>query len=406
MLNLVVNRDKIKETYLSANDTEFKIIFNSSDWYRMHKKAIFLVGDNSYIVEGLENNRIYSLPEECAGTEFSVYIVGESSNSYKSTERQLIRILGGEVSNLEVQAAVEKYLERNSISGMTEEQSIQLSKIPQLENTIKDLEKQTGVGIQSISKTATNGLIDTYTITFTDNTTTTFQIKNGEKGDKGEQGEKGDKGDAGEQGIQGIQGVAGQDGKDGITYTPTIGSVTTLQPNENASASVNINEENLTASFNFLIPKGEKGDKGEQGIAGKDGFVHEGAIANDLETTKEGFALDARQGKVLDSKIAEIGKYEQFAVHKSESMTTYKLPHNLKEYRFLYVIFYADAQMMICNSIIIPVEFFIQSTSFQWLVGYCYTEGWGEVLYVSDDEINIKINKAVLADAIFVYGIR
>ena len=242
MLNLVVNRDKIKETYLSANDTEFKIVFNSSDWYKMYKKAIFLVGDDSYIVEGLENNTTYPLPKACVNVEFSVYIVGESSNSYKSTEKQLIRMLGGEVSSLEVQAAVEKYLERNPVSGMTEEQRIQLAKIPELENIIKDLEKQTGVGIQSISKSATNGLIDTYTIEFTDGTTTTFQIANGEKGDRGEQG------------------------KDGTTYTPQIGKITTISSAENASASVLIDEENKTANFNFSIPKGEKGDKGDSGI--------------------------------------------------------------------------------------------------------------------------------------------
>lgn len=37
----------------------------------------------------------------------------------------------------------------------------------------------TGNGIQSIVKTSTSGLIDTYTITFTDGTTTTFQVENG-----------------------------------------------------------------------------------------------------------------------------------------------------------------------------------------------------------------------------------
>ena len=95
VLNLIVNRDKIKETYLSANDTEFKILFSSSDWYRMYKKAIFLVEDNSYIVEGLENNRTYPLPEACVGTEFSVYIVGEMGNEFKSTEKLLIRVMGG-----------------------------------------------------------------------------------------------------------------------------------------------------------------------------------------------------------------------------------------------------------------------------------------------------------------------
>ena len=39
-----------------------------------------------------------------------------------------------------------------------------------------------GVGIASIEKTGTNGLVDTYTITFTNGTTTTFTITNGENG--------------------------------------------------------------------------------------------------------------------------------------------------------------------------------------------------------------------------------
>lgn len=41
----------------------------------------------------------------------------------------------------------------------------------------------TGNGIASIIKTASAGLIDTYTITFTDGTTTTFNITNGQDGD-------------------------------------------------------------------------------------------------------------------------------------------------------------------------------------------------------------------------------
>ena len=38
---------------------------------------------------------------------------------------------------------------------------------------------QTGNGIASIAKTATSGLVDTYTITFTNGTTTTFNVTNG-----------------------------------------------------------------------------------------------------------------------------------------------------------------------------------------------------------------------------------
>ena len=46
-----------------------------------------------------------------------------------------------------------------------------------------------GVSIVSIIKTSSEGLVDTYTITYSDNKTSTFTITNGEKGDKGEDGE-------------------------------------------------------------------------------------------------------------------------------------------------------------------------------------------------------------------------
>lgn len=95
LLNLIINRDKIKETYLSTNDTEFKTLFNSSDWYRLNKKAIFIIGNDSYVVEDLEDNHIYPLPDACIGTEFTLFITGESANSYKATEKLLVRVMGG-----------------------------------------------------------------------------------------------------------------------------------------------------------------------------------------------------------------------------------------------------------------------------------------------------------------------
>lgn len=104
-----------------------------------------------------------------------------------------------------------------------------------------------GVGIEKIEKTDSVGLVDTYTIYFTNKKTTTFTVTNGksldfnwngtklgiktegqeeytyidlkgDKGDKGdqgvkgEQGDKGEKGDRGEQGEQGIQGDKGEKG--------------------------------------------------------------------------------------------------------------------------------------------------------------------------------------------------
>ena len=52
-----------------------------------------------------------------------------------------------------------------------------------------------GRGIASIAKTGTAGLVDTYTITYTDDTTSTFAVTNGQKGDPGD---------------------------DGVTFTPTV----------------------------------------------------------------------------------------------------------------------------------------------------------------------------------------
>lgn len=52
-----------------------------------------------------------------------------------------------------------------------------------------------GVGIQKIEKTGTEGLVDTYTITYTNGQTTTFTVTNGVDGEKGDTGPRGPKGD-------------------------------------------------------------------------------------------------------------------------------------------------------------------------------------------------------------------
>lgn len=86
-----------------------------------------------------------------------------------------------------------------------------------------------GTGIVSITKTASDGLIDTYTIVFNDGTTTTFVVTNGEQGVQGIQGEKGTDGHTpvitiqnGYWHIDGVNtnhsavGIKGQNGLDGV----------------------------------------------------------------------------------------------------------------------------------------------------------------------------------------------
>ena len=59
----------------------------------------------------------------------------------------------------------------------------------------KDGSDGKSVTVVSVEKTSSEGLVDTYTITFSDGTTTTFTVTNGAKGETGAQGPQGIPGD-------------------------------------------------------------------------------------------------------------------------------------------------------------------------------------------------------------------
>ena len=73
------------------------------------------------------------------------------------------------------------------------------------------IQGQQGNGIASIQKSNSDGLVDTYTITFTDGTYSSFTVTNGEKGENGAQGQQGN-------GIASIQ----KSNSDGLVDTYTI----------------------------------------------------------------------------------------------------------------------------------------------------------------------------------------
>ena len=98
----------------------------------------------------------------------------------------------------------------------------------------------------------------------------------GDKGDTGATGAKGDKGDTGERGLtgpqgpkgdtgatgatgpQGIQGERGLTGATGATPNLTIGTVETLDPTDDATATITGTPENPV--LNLGIPQGERGE--------------------------------------------------------------------------------------------------------------------------------------------------
>ena len=117
-----------------------------------------------------------------------------------------------------------------------------------------------GRGIEGIQKTGTSGLVDTYTIYYTDNTTTTFQVTNGEQGAQGV-------------GITSIE----KTGTSGLVDTYTI----TLS---NGSTST------------FEVTNGKDGV--DLGLA---------TIADNLTTDDPLQVLSARQGVVLADMIDNLG---------------------------------------------------------------------------------------------------
>lgn len=127
---------------------------------------------------------------------------------------------------------------RISVTSVTSTQDINIQQQSQSGNVgvnyilRKGDKGEPGRGITSINKTATVSNIDTYTINYTDNTTSDYEIANG---------------------------------IDGQAATITVGTVTTGDAGTDASVT-NSGTPNA-AIFNFTIPKGDKGDTGTSGAA-------------------------------------------------------------------------------------------------------------------------------------------
>lgn len=173
------------------------------------------------------------------------------------------------------------YLTEQDISG-----KLDASKLPEAVNAALAQAKASGefdgkngsdgVGIKSVVQTTTSSLdggSNVITVTKTDDTTSTFTVKNGSKGSKG------DKGDTGAQGIQGIQGEKGADGA-----------------------------------------KGDKGDKGDTGAAGKDGS--DGRDGADGKTPVKGvdYYTEADKSEFSEFIASELAKRGQLAPEYAESL--------------------------------------------------------------------------------------
>ncbi len=150
-----------------------------------------------------------------------------------------------------------------------------------------------GVSVISIEKTDTNGLVDTYTVSYSDGTTSTFQVTNGSDG------------------AAGATGAAGAAGADGVSITEvkktaTDGLVDTY--------TIFYSDETSTT---FQITNGKNGEDGEKG---EDGAPGEGSVCtsyylacqNGYTGTQEEWVMDillevdatlTQSGQAADAKV-------------------------------------------------------------------------------------------------------
>ena len=164
-----------------------------------------------------------------------------------------------------------------------------------------------GVGIASIAKTSTSGNIDTYTITLTNGSTSTFTVTNGNDGVDGQDGEDGNgiasvvlnadytltitltdgtsytttsiRGAQGAPGADGQDGAPGADGEDG--YSPTV-SVETIT----GGHSVTITDAEHPDGQTFNVMDGENGTDGQDGTPGTDGQDGEDGFSPTVTVTE------------------------------------------------------------------------------------------------------------------------
>lgn len=116
---------------------------------------------------------------------------------------------------------------------------------------------QTAVSVTSIQKTASEGLVDTYTIYYSDGTTSTFTVTNGKDGTDGKDG---------------VDGKDGKDGKDGIDTDDPPVSITSVRKtaSEGLVDTYTIYYSNGTTSA-FTVTNGKDGVDGQDGLNGANG---------------------------------------------------------------------------------------------------------------------------------------
>ena len=261
-MKVVVNKDIVKidkdEIFHAGEYNIHDCTFEFSEEYseNLVKKALFGIGSKYYETVILDNH--CEIPYE-ALKETGTVVLGVYAYEIIEEKLQLRYSPKYDVFSVNQGSYQENIENQEEVTPSQYEQYMQALQngLNDIQNAIDGLNQRAedgefdGVGITTItSGEATqqdDSTITPVTVNKTDGTQQTFNVsaKNG------------------------IDGINGTDGNDGVTPNLQIGTVTTLEPNEQATVTrTGTDEEPL---FNFGIPKGQQGEQGIQGIPGQDG---------------------------------------------------------------------------------------------------------------------------------------
>ena len=171
---------------------------------------------------------------------------------------------------------------------------------PQGEQGIQGNPGQNGVSVVSVEKTGTDGLVDTYTITFSDSSTTTFTVTNG---------------------AQGQQGEPGQPGQPGSTPQITIG--------DNGNWFIDGVDTGKAAKGD----KGDQGDPGDPGASATSLYDLFKELVPEYTGSLEQFMIDLATGKLskyfpveLDVRLINDTNYTADKFSQGDGVITYSNP--------------------------------------------------------------------------------
>ena len=150
---------------------------------------------------------------------------------------------------------------------------------------VSDGEKgKDGRGVVSLIKTGSEGLTDTYTITYTDDTESVITVTNGEKGDKG------DKGERGSAGRDGSQGAAGKDGANGVSI------IDVSRTGSNGVTDIYTISYSDGNSSSFSVVNGHNGTDGQTGVGIRNVQINE--EGDQIVTLTDGTNINAGKVKI------------------------------------------------------------------------------------------------------------